>query len=107
MRILVSFWKNQTVFALTGANREEQLGIGFETRRQTIVNGVDESQKRYLEMLLQKSIFLTDNLRKIWKEIAREARILSSEAMGNGYSDYSPLIESIMEDVEWAEKKLF
>ena len=107
MRILVSFWKNQTVFALTGRNREEQLGIGFETRRQTIVNGVDESQKRYLDILLQDCIFLTDNLKKIWKEIARDARILSSEAMANGYSDYSPLIESIMEDVEWAEKKLF
>lgn len=107
MRILVSFWKNQTVFALTGKNREEQLGIGFETRRQTIVNGVDESQKRYLEILLQESMFLTDNIRKIWKEIARDARQLSENAMDKGYGDYRILIESILEDVEWAEKKLF
>ncbi len=107
MRILVSYWKNQTVFALTGRNREEQLGIGFETRRQTIVNGVDESQKRYLDILLQDCIFLTDNLKKIWKEIARDARILAEEAMDKGYGDCRILIESILEDVEWAEKKLF
>ncbi|MBE6448366.1 MAG: hypothetical protein E7018_03600 [Alphaproteobacteria bacterium] len=106
MRILVSFWKNQTVFALTGTTKEEQLGIGFEARRETIIKQGGEAQKKFLGMLLSENYPILDNLRAIWAEISKMANAVSDDAMDKGLAHCQLLVDSIQEDIKWCQKQL-
>lgn len=68
LQILVSFWRNQTIFALTGKNEIEKLGFGFAKRRETI-SSVDPEQKALFDILVDGIGNFEERLQTIWSKI--------------------------------------
>lgn len=75
--ILVSFWRNQSVFAEAGANEEEKLGFAFPKIRETI-SAVNPEQKVLLDILADGEGTVEKRLKVIWDKITRKFIDISS-----------------------------
>lgn len=68
LQILVSFWSNQTIFALAGENEIEKLKIGFAELRKKI-SSKDLEQKELLNILVSGEGNFDSRLQIIWSKI--------------------------------------
>lgn len=60
--IMLAFFRNQVRFWAGGKTKEEKLGFAFELRCQTIMNGIDPTQKELVALLMDESLPLQKRL---------------------------------------------
>ncbi len=77
--ILVSFWRNQSVFAQAGKTEEEKLGFAFPKRRETI-SAVNPEQKVLLDILAEGNGEVEERLSEVWEKITWKFVEISSVA---------------------------
>lgn len=99
MRIIVSFYRNQVLFWLSGQNDEEKLGFGFKLRCQTIANGIDPMQKELIALLMDESLPLQKRLMAITSRLDSELEELKAVVPEETLETYRVLHESIYLDI--------
>ncbi len=99
MRIVVSFYRNQVLFWLSGQTLEEQLGFGFAMRCQTIMNGIDPMQKELISLLMDESLPLQKRLMAITSRLDSELEELKAVVPEETLETYRVLHESIYLDI--------
>ena len=99
LRIVVSFYRNQALFWLSGQNDEEKLGFGFELRCKTIANGIDPMQKELISLLMDESLPLQKRLMAITSRLDSELEELKAVVPEETLETYRVLHESIYLDI--------
>ena len=99
MRIIVSFYRNQVLFWLSGQNDEEKLGFGFKLRCQTIANGIDPMQKELIALLMDESLPLQKRLMAITSRLEVLLEELEETATEEELCQYRFLYESVYTDL--------
>lgn len=99
LRIVVSFYRNQILFWLSGQTLEEQLGFGFAMRCQTIMNGIDPMQKELISLLMDESLPLQRRLTAITSRLDSELEELKAVVPEETLETYRVLYESIYFDI--------
>ena len=99
MRIIVSFYRNQVLFWLSGQTLEEQLGFGFAMRCQTIMNGIDPTQRELIAILMDESLPLQKRLVAIVSRLEGLLEELEEAATEEELENYKHLLESIRFDL--------
>ena len=105
LQILVSFWQNQTIFALTGKNEIEKLGFGFAKRRETI-SAVDPEQKELLDILVNGNGNFAERLQIIWSKINLNFSNLLVSYSDKELCDYAYLVACLTEEIERNQKNI-
>ena len=99
LRIVVSFYRNQALFWLGGQTLEEQLGFGFAMRCQTIMNGIDPTQKELVALLMDESLPLQKRLMAIISRLEVLLEELEAAATEQELCQYRFLYESVCSDL--------
>ncbi len=99
MRIIVSFYRNQVLFWLSGQNDEEKLGFGFKLRCQTIANGIDPMQKELIALLMDESLPLQKRLVAIVSRLEGLLEELEEAATEEELRQYRFLYEAVYTDL--------
>ena len=99
MRIVVSFYRNQVLFWLSGQNDEEKLGFGFAMRCQTIMNGIDPMQKELIALLMNESLPLQKRLMAIVSRLEVLLEELEETATEQELCQYRFLYEAVYTDL--------
>lgn len=99
LRIVVSFYRNQALFWLSGQTDEEKLGFGFSMRCQTIANSIDPTQRELIAILMDESLPLQKRLMAITSRLEALLEELEEKATEEELRQYRFLYEAVYTDL--------